>query len=120
MASWLDRHPNAMLDVAARMDHLQYQSVEEKDRVFRFLTKYQDRVMYGSDMTIGVENDSDAETKTMLNRKWLNDWGYLTTDGVIFESMKIGSTQKTVTGLKLPKTIVDKIYRKNAQSFFKV
>jgi predicted TIM-barrel fold metal-dependent hydrolase len=120
MANHLERHPNMMLDVAARMDHLQYQSVQDKARVVKFLIKYQDRVMYGSDTTIGADNDTNAETKTILHKKWLNDWGYLTTDGVIFENMKIGDSQKMVTGLKLPKTIVDKIYRKNAQRIFKI
>lgn len=118
MAKHLDRYPNMMLDVAARMDHLQYQSVQNKDRVRHFLIQYQDRVMYGSDTTIGAENNDDPDTKKILHQKWLKDWGYLSTDGVIFENMKIGTEQKTVTGLQLPKAVVDKIYRKNAQHFF--
>ncbi|WP_149244582.1 amidohydrolase family protein [Dyadobacter sp. 32] len=120
MANHLERHPNMMLDVAARMDHLQYQSVQDKARVAGFLTKYQDRVMYGSDTTIGTDNDATPETKDILHKKWLNDWGYLATDSVIFENMKIGDSQRVVTGLKLPKAVLNKIYRENAQRFFKI
>ncbi len=118
MAKHLDRYPNMMLDVAARMDHLQYQSALNKPRVHDFLIKYQDRVMYGSDTTINAENNAEKGTLTVLHQKWLNDWGYLSTDGVIFENFKVGDSQKTITGLKLPATVVDKIYRKNAQRFF--
>ena len=118
MAKHLEKYPNMMLDVAARMDHLQYQSAQNKDRVRDFLIKYQDRVMYGSDTTIDKNNNDDKATLKILHQKWLNDWGYLSTDGIIFENLKVGNLQKTVTGLKLPKSAVDKIYRKNAQRFF--
>jgi predicted TIM-barrel fold metal-dependent hydrolase len=119
MARQLDLYPNMMLETAARVDHLQYQSVQNKERVRNFLIKYQDRVMYGSDTTIDPENDKEG-TKEILRKKWQNDWGYFATDGLIFEKMKVEGQDQPVTGLKLPKKVVDKIYRKNAQRFFKI
>ncbi len=120
MAKHLDKYPNMMLDVAARMDHLQYQSAQDRERVRNFLLKYQDRVMYGSDTTIDTLNNADPNTLKILHKKWLDDWGYISTDNVIIENLKIGNTQKQVTGLKLPKTAVDMIFRKNAERFFKI
>jgi predicted TIM-barrel fold metal-dependent hydrolase len=120
MAKHLDKYPKMMLDVAARMDHLQYQSAQDKNRVRNFLTKYQDRVMYGSDTTIHAKNNDDPNTQKILHKKWMNDWGYLATDGLIFERLKVGNAEKEVTGLKLPAKVIDKIYRKNAQRFFKI
>jgi predicted TIM-barrel fold metal-dependent hydrolase len=120
MAIRLDKYPNMMLDVAARMDHLQYQSAQDKTRVFNFLLKYQDRVMYGSDTTIHSKNNDDEATQQILLKKWQNDWAYLATDRLIFEHLKVGNSVKQVTGLKLPTKVIDKIYRKNAQRFFKI
>ena len=120
MAKHLEKYPNMMLDVAARMDHLQYQSAQDRERVRNFLLKYQDRVMYGSDTTIDTVNNAEPGTLKILHKKWLDDWGYISTDKVIIENLKIGNTQKQVTGLKLPKTAVDKIFRKNAERFFKI
>jgi predicted TIM-barrel fold metal-dependent hydrolase len=120
MARQLDLYPKMMLETAARVDHLQYQSVQDKDRVRNFLVKYQDRIMYGSDTTIDAQNNEEKGTKDILHKKWKNDWGYFATDGLIFEKMKVEGEDKPVTGLKLPKKVVDKIYRKNAERFFKI
>ena len=38
-------------DLAARIVHLQYQSLTDRERVRNFLIKYQDRILYGSDMS---------------------------------------------------------------------
>jgi predicted TIM-barrel fold metal-dependent hydrolase len=118
MAIRLDKYPNMMLDVAARMDHLQYQSVLNKHRVRDFLTKYQNRIMYGSDTTIDTDNVDDPRTQQILQKKWQNDWSYLATDELIFDKFKVGNVETAVTGLKLTADVIDKIFRKNAQRFF--
>ncbi|CAG5004521.1 hypothetical protein DYBT9275_03387 [Dyadobacter sp. CECT 9275] len=114
----LDRYPRMMVDVAARMDHLQYQSAQDKDRVRRFLIRYQDRVMYGSDTTIDHQNSESKATLDILLKKWKTDWAYLATDSLIIEKLKVGDKEMQVSGLKLPREVMDKIYRKNARQFF--
>ncbi|MEE4285653.1 MAG: amidohydrolase family protein, partial [Mariniphaga sp.] len=50
MAAFLDRFPNASMDMAARMGQLFYQTVENRDKVRNFFINYQDRLMYGTDI----------------------------------------------------------------------
>ena len=45
---------------------------------------------------------------------WLNDWRYFNTD----EEMTVPQLNHPVQGLKLPKKVVDKIYRQNAEKLF--
>ena len=59
VAAFLDRFPNASVDLAARMVHLQHQAAANRDKVRAFLLRYQDRVLYGSDVAYGP-GDSDA------------------------------------------------------------
>lgn len=118
MAKMLDRFPNAMLDTAARVDHLQYQSAQNKDEVKRFFMKYQDRIMYGSDTTINPVNDKEEGTQVGLLKKLKNDWGYFATDNLIFENVKVEGRDRAITGLKLPRNVVDKLFYQNAGNFF--
>ena len=50
LAVWLDRFPNANVDIAARMTQIQYQSNQNPKKVRDFFIKYQDRLMYGTDI----------------------------------------------------------------------
>ena len=44
LAKRFDRFPNMKADLAARIVHLQYQSLTDRERVRNFLIKYQDRI----------------------------------------------------------------------------
>ena len=52
IAAFLDRFPNANVDLAARMSQVQYQSVRDREKVRNFFIKYQDRLLYGTDLTL--------------------------------------------------------------------
>jgi predicted TIM-barrel fold metal-dependent hydrolase len=52
IAAFLDKYPNANVDMAARMSQVQYQSVRDYDKVRNFFIKYQDRLLYGTDLTL--------------------------------------------------------------------
>lgn len=119
MAAFLDRFPNAMLDTAARVDHLQYQSALDKARVRDFLITYQDRLMYGSDTTITAKNNTEATQEALL-RKLRNDWAYFATNQVVFEKVPVAGKERAIVGLQLPKSVMDKIFYKNAQKFFQL
>ena len=48
-AKFLDRFPNASLDLAERMSHTQYLTQKDRDKVRNFFMKYQDRILYATD-----------------------------------------------------------------------
>jgi hypothetical protein len=59
VANFLDRFPNANVDLAARLVHLEFQASKNAKKVRQFLMRYQDRILYGSDDSYGP-GDSDA------------------------------------------------------------
>ncbi|MFT7771617.1 hypothetical protein [Roseateles sp.] len=113
LAAFLDKFPNAVVDVAARIGQLQYQSQKNRERVRSFFIKYQDRILYGSDMAQAPDQDGAAlarEAETV----WRMHWRYFNTA----DSFKVADLDEPVTGLALPRTVVDKLYRRNAERAF--
>lgn len=115
LASRLDRFPNMAVDISARIAHLQFQSMENRERVRNFCIKYQDRLLYGTDVGYSGSNNPDAFKKRM-HEQWLDDWNYLVSD----EEMTSTRFDGNFTGLKLPKKVVDKIYFTNAVKWYKL
>lgn len=117
LANFLDRYPDAVADLAARMGQVQYQSgengEESRQKVRDFFIKYQDRILYASDLTSMVGDDPE-EFKASVHKKWLEDWRYLNTE----ESFTVPEVDHVVVGLALPKSVADKIYRLNSERFF--
>jgi predicted TIM-barrel fold metal-dependent hydrolase len=111
LAAFLDRFANASVDMAARMGQLQAQSQQDRDRVRNFLIRYQDRVMYATDL--GEERDSDpVSVAAEVHERWLADWRYLAGDGLLTNSDIDGAFR----GLHLPRDVIDKIYYANAHA----
>jgi hypothetical protein len=103
------------VDMAARIPHLQHQTKLDREKVRQFLIKYQDRIIYATDS--GIELDSNPENeKKSLHQTWLNDWKYFVSEEILSSPHVNGEFQ----GLKLPKTVIDKIYRENAIKWFKM
>ena len=113
VADFLRRYPTASVDLAARLVHLQRQSVTERDKVRRFFLEYQDRILYGTDLTSEPGQD-DATFASEAHATWLADWRYLTGDEVLRSEEFAGSFR----GLGLPRTVIDKVYRANASRLF--
>ncbi|HEX9652122.1 MAG TPA: amidohydrolase family protein, partial [bacterium] len=113
IAKFLDRFPNATADLAARMGQVQYQSSRDREKVRLFFSKYQDRILYATDLTQAPDANPE-EFKTEVHAKWLDDWKYLNTDSI----MSVPELDESFQGLALPKTVVNKIYRLNAQRVF--
>ena len=53
VAGFLQRYPNASVDLAARLVHLELQASQDHDKVRRFLITFQDRILYGTDIARG-------------------------------------------------------------------
>lgn len=113
LAAFLDAHPNAVVDMAARMTQLQYQSVRDRQRVRRFIVRYQDRILYGTDLTEDPGSTA-ANTRREAHAFWRSDWRYLAT----MESQWIPAIRARVAGLALPRAVVRKLYYDNAERVF--
>ena len=113
VAHFLDRYPNANVDLAARMVHLQYQAVRNRDKVRAFLIRYQDRILYGTDIA-HARGQADEEVAVEAHEAWLADWRFLNTADTLHSPDFDG----TFKGLALPAAIADKIYRINAMKMY--
>jgi hypothetical protein len=113
LAAFLDRFPNAMVDVAARVGQLQYQSQRDRERVRRFFIRYQDRLIYGSDLSQAPDQDG-AALAAEAEAVWRQHWRYFNTA----ETFQVADLDAPVQGLALPKAVVDKLYHRNAERTF--
>lgn len=114
LALRLDKFPNLAVDMSARICHLQYQSAKDMKKVRDFCIKYQDRLMYGTDLT---DNNSDGERLAKnVHETWLDDWKYFATD----EDMTSDKFRGTFKGLLLPREVIRKIYSGNAIKWYKL
>jgi len=114
IAKRLEMFPNLKIDMSARMAHLQYQSIRDFEKIRDFMVKYQDRIIYGTDITISKDEQSPESRMKALTDRWVSNWIYLATDSV----QKIRNIEGDVKGLNLPKSIIDKIYYDNAIRYF--
>jgi predicted TIM-barrel fold metal-dependent hydrolase len=118
IAAFLDRFPNANVDMAARMSQVQYQSVRDYEKVRNFFIKYQDRLLYGTDLTLNPDelaaDANGAEFKRSAHDVWTRDWRYLATE----ESQRVEIIKADVRGLALPREVIDKVYYANARRAF--
>jgi predicted TIM-barrel fold metal-dependent hydrolase len=123
LSKFLDAYPNATVNLAARMTQVQYQSKSDRDKVRRFFIRYQDRLLYGTDLT---ENPVTAEDRAQnppidsnefpkeADAFWRSDWIYLATAA----TQRIDAIDASVEGLALLRSVIDKIYYGNAHRVF--
>jgi hypothetical protein len=104
----LDRYPNFAVDTAARVVHL---VVMPSDRVRTFILKYQDRIVYGTDLEFLKDQTSERAIKEWEDQ-YARDWRYFSTrDSFEYDGHK---TQ----GLGLPPDVLRKLYHANAVHWF--
>jgi hypothetical protein len=113
LGRFLDAHPGVNVDVAARIGQLQYQSQRDREKVRAFFIKYQDRLMYGTDLAQSTEQ-ADADFVKDMDTVWRRDWQYFVTA----DSFAVPELDKQVSGLSLPRAVVDKLYRINAEKAY--
>ncbi len=115
LAKRLDRFPNMAVDMAERVCHLQVQSKTNVEKVRNFIIKYQDRLIYGSDLTMR-STTTPEEAKARFHKHWADDWKYFTTD----LPMTVNQVNGEFTGIQLPKEVIDKIYYSNAVKWYNI
>jgi len=109
-----DKYPNFSVDMAARISHFK---VQDRDKVRAFIIKYQDRLLYGTDIAIhdrGTEETSLARMQEIIDETYLSDWEYFTTDQMLEQNDKV----KTYQGLDLPVEVLKKIYLDDAMRMY--
>jgi predicted TIM-barrel fold metal-dependent hydrolase len=108
IAQRLDRYPNFAVDMAARIP---YFMLQPRDQVRAFLIKYQDRVLYATDLVVMPQakaEDALAEFRSTYER----DWKFFSTDQTV-EYMG-----HTYQGLALPRSVLKKLFHDNAVRWF--
>ena len=114
IAAWLDKYPNTAVDMAARLGQLYYQTRDNREKVRDFFFKYQDRILYGTDIIDHGQEKSAFQNR--IHETWLRDWEYVVTDHKMTSELINGE----FTGLQLPKDVVDKIYEGNAKKWYRI
>ncbi len=103
VGKWLDKYSNMYVDVDARISELGRQPYTAR----KFFLKYQDRIMFGTDTT------PRRDAYRMYYR-------FLETDDEYFDCA--GGHQRQgfwmIYGLYLPKNVLEKVYRTNAEQLF--
>ena len=110
LALRLDKYPNMSVDMSARVGDLQFQ---ESEKVRDFVIKYQDRLLYGTDIGITVEDNIESRIASFESR-WKSDWKYFSTN----ETMTSRNFDKPFKGLELDENILRKIYFANAMTWY--
>ncbi|OGD21239.1 MAG: hypothetical protein A2W03_10630 [Candidatus Aminicenantes bacterium RBG_16_63_16] len=103
LAKRLEAYPNMAVDTAARICHFE---IQDSDKVRRFIIKYQDRLLYATDLSV----EEGASDFSKIVETWKNDWAFFTTDEVITSP----AVPKPFNGLALPISVLKKIYYHNA------
>ncbi|MEW4566966.1 amidohydrolase family protein [Tautonia sp. JC769] len=99
----LDAFPRLAVDTAARV---RYFARGDRDRVIAFVTRHQDRILYGTDFTFRG-GDEQAAARSMNARHEL-DWAFFASEGPMeYEG-------RPTLGLGLPESVLRKIFRENA------
>lgn len=116
VAERLDKFSNMSIELGARFGDL---AGQDASKVRAFMTKYQDRILFGSDYGNYAEQNTLTETDLRtelanLEADYTRLWNYLSgTDSAEIRHQKS-------EGLALKKSILQKIYYENAAKLLKV
>lgn len=110
LAKRLDKYPNMWVDMS-RMPYIKLHTLNDREKARAFFIKYQDRLVYATDRSVSETNQPEARKK-QIHDAWLNDWLFFATDD-LFALPRFGE----VKGLKLPKSVVEKLFNSNASNW---
>lgn len=108
IARRFDRYPNFAVDMAARIP---YFMLQPRDKVRAFLLKYQDRVLYGTDLVVFPRSKTE-DTLAEFRSTYARDWKFFSTD------QNVAYMGHTYQGLALPRPVLRKLFHDNATRWF--
>lgn len=104
IAKRFDLYPNFAVDTAARMEYLM---LAPREKVRNFLIKYQDRVLYGTDLEF-LNGEATPDALKDWQETYARDWKFLATD------QKMQLRGREIEGLNLPTPVLRRIFHDNA------
>jgi predicted TIM-barrel fold metal-dependent hydrolase len=113
IGEFLDRYSNASVDLAARLVHLKLQASTDRERVRQFFIRYQDRIVYATDLT-RLPEQTDSAFADEAHQVWLEDWRFLSGNS----ALRSDEFDAPFQALALPREVLDKIYQANARRLF--
>ena len=110
----LDRYPNFFVDTTARIGEIGRHSIE---MVRAFFLKHQDRVLFGTDLTLGWEAFDEPEHDNMETVKLFYDrhWRFFETRQQQIDHPYPIQGRWKVDAIGLPGEVLNKLYSANAQ-----
>ena len=112
LARRFTRYPNFAVDLAARIEHLQNQ---DQKKVRDFLIRFQDRILYGTDIELDDRDQAVRREKLSKAREtYLSDLIYFATD----REIKVSEGEVALRGLSLPPDVLGKLFYTNAQNWY--
>jgi len=115
----LDKHPNLVIDTAARVPEIGRQPAE---KLRAFFIKYQDRILFGTDTGVGDSQDemmygsngADPPTAADEERFFRQTYRFFETKDKHLESPTPIQGRWTIDGIGLPPEVLRKVYFENA------
>jgi predicted TIM-barrel fold metal-dependent hydrolase len=113
----LDRHPNMMVDIAARVPEI---GRHDPERVRAFFVKHQDRILFATDfqsydrMTLGSGGNGPPPTEADAIEFFQKHWRFFETADRDFPHMTPIQGDWTISAIHLPAEVLEKIYFGNA------
>jgi predicted TIM-barrel fold metal-dependent hydrolase len=120
----LDKYPNLYIDTAARVPEIGRQ---DATKMRQFFEKYQDRILFGTDLGVGPTQDdmmygsngSNAPTMADEKRFFESTWRYFETGDKQFESPTPIQGRWKIDGIGLSEPVLRKLYFENAARLLK-
>ncbi len=114
----LDRYPNMMADLAARIPEI---GRHDPARVRRLFLKHQDRILFATDfmvydrLTLGSGGSGNPPTDEDAKEFYAKHWRWLETHDRQFDHMTPIQGEWKIDGIGLPASVLRKIYFDNAR-----
>ncbi len=123
VAAMLQRYPNLYIDTAARVPEI---GREDPDMMRDLFIRFQDRVLFATDLGYGRDlfgrrrlalGSSGAEEPTQqeIDHFWSSTWRYFETRDRDFLNPTPIQGSWRIHGVGLPRAVLEKIYRTNAE-----
>lgn len=113
MSQHLDKYPNLALEMAARMRHMYLASSEDYEKVRDFFITYQDQLIYSTDISENPGSDPQ-QIRQRASEVWQRDWEFFVSENEMTDT----AIDNPFKGLKLPKSVIDKLYKTNSEKWF--
>ncbi len=109
----LERYPNLYVDTSARLGEIGRHPAQ---KVREFLVKHQDRVIFGTDLTLGWDGFENQEDRTEIRQFYDAHWRFFETGErqIEYPGYPIQGRWK-VDAVGLPGEVLEKLYVRNAR-----